>query len=112
MIEGRGYEADGRVSFNALGVISFQLDKRTYVLHSYAQGFAGDFTLTPTSDGYIWEIPSGPMTIRYTATIGNGTWREVGDQILPGKDPVRFFEMNLKRVGDTTWPMGGTISPS
>ena len=112
VIEGRGYEPDGRVSFNALGVISFQLDKRTYVLHSYAQGFAGDFTLTPTADGYVWEVPAGPMTIRYTATIGNGTWREVGDQIVPGKDPFRFFEMNLKRIGDTTWPMGGTISPS
>jgi hypothetical protein len=112
VIEGRSYEADGRVSFNALGVISFQLDTQKYVLHSYAQGFAGDFTLKPTADGYVWEVPNGPMTIRYTATIGNGTWREVGDQIVAGKDPVRMFEMNLKRVGDTTWPMGGAISPT
>jgi hypothetical protein len=111
VIEGRGYDADGRVGFNALGVISFQPDKRTYTLHSYAQGLAGDFTLTPTADGYVWEIPAGPMTIRYTATIGNGTWREVGDQIAPGKDAVRLFEMNLKRVGDTKWPADGAIGP-
>src|SRR5436853_6644452 len=29
----------------------------------------------------------------------DGAWREVGDRIMPGKEPVRFFEMNLKRVG-------------
>jgi hypothetical protein len=51
------------------------------------------------------------MTIRYTATIRNGTWREVGDRIAPGKDPVRFFEMNLKRIGDTNWPGDGAIRP-
>jgi hypothetical protein len=112
VIEGRGYDADGKVSFNALGVISFQPDKRTYLLHSYALGYAGDFILKPTDDGYVWEIPAGPTTIRYTATIRNGTWREVGDQIVPGKDPVRIFEMNLKRVGDTKWPLDGAVSPS
>jgi hypothetical protein len=65
-----------------------------------------------TADGYVWEIPSGPVTIRYTATVGNGAWREVGDTIAPGKAPVRFFEMNLKRIGDTKWPAEGTISPN
>jgi hypothetical protein len=52
------------------------------------------------------------MTIRYTAVIKDGAWLEVGDRITPGKDPVRFFEMNLKRVGDTTWPAGGRSVPS
>jgi len=33
------------------------------------------------------------------------------DRIVPGKDTVRFFEMNLKRVGDTTWPAAGAVSP-
>lgn len=53
----------------------------------------------------------GPMTIRYTAMIKNGNWMEVGDRILPGQEPVRFFEMNLKRVGDTNWPGAGAIPP-
>lgn len=72
-------------------------------------GRSGDFALTPSADGYVWEIPAGPMIIRYTAVIKDGAWREVGDRIAPGKDPVRFFEMNLKRVGDTTWPAAGAI---
>ena len=51
------------------------------------------------------------MTIRYTAVIKNGGWQEVGDRIFPGRDPVRFFEMNLKRVGDNDWPAAGAIPP-
>lgn len=111
VIEGRGYDADGKVTFNAFGTISYNPDKRAYTLHSHALGNVGDFTLTLTADGYVWNIPAGPMTIRYTAVIKDGAWREVGDQIIAGREPVRFFEMNLKRVGDTTWPADGAISP-
>jgi hypothetical protein len=111
VIEGRGYDADGKVTFNAFGTISYNPDKRAYTLHSHALGNVGDFSLTLTADGYVWNIPAGPMTIRYTAVIKDGAWREVGDQILAGREPVRFFEMNLKRVGDTTWPAAGAISP-
>jgi hypothetical protein len=111
VIEGRGYEADGRVGFNAFGVISYNPVTRAYSLHSHAQGNVGDFDLRLTSDGYVWDIPAGPATIRYTAVIKNGAWREVGDRVVPGQDPVRFFEMNLTRVGDTNWPAAGVILP-
>lgn len=111
VIEGRGYNADGTVGFNAFGTVSYNQSTQTYTLHSYAQGNVGDFVLNLTPDGYIWEIPAGPMTIRYTAVIKDGTWREVGDRIVAGKEPIRFFEMNLKRVSDTTWPAAGAISP-
>lgn len=112
VLEGRGYDAKtGQVSFNAFGTISYNVRTKAYTLHSYAQGQAGDFALTPTADGYVWEIPAGPMTIRYTATISKTAWREVGDRIATGKDPVRFFEMNLKRIGDTDWPKAGAIPP-
>jgi hypothetical protein len=110
VLEGRGYDsATGKVTFNAFGTISYSVRTEGFTLHSYAQGQAGDFTLTPIADGYMWEIPAGPIVIRYTAIIKNGAWREVGDRIAPGKDPVRFFEMNLKRVGDTDWPAGGAV---
>ena len=112
VMEGRGYDAGGRVTFNALGTLSYDPARQAYRLHSYAMGLAGDFALTPTADGYVWEIPAGPMTIRYTATIHDGAWREVGDRIMPGQEPVRFFEMNLRRVGDTDWPAAGAIPQS
>ena len=111
VIEGRGYNADGSVGFNAFGTISYDPNSRVYTLHSYALGNVGDFALNRTADGYVWEIPAGPMTIRYTAAIKDGTWHEVGDRIMPGKDPVRIFEMTLKRIGDTNWPAAGAVSP-
>ena len=109
VVEGRGYDADGKVSFNAFGVISYDPATKAYTLHSYAQGRAGDFPLVPNADGYVWEIPAGPMKIRYTAVIKPDTWREIGEYISAGKDPVQFFEMNLKKVGETVWPAAGAI---
>src|ERR1700682_2870140 len=38
VIEGRGYDAEGKVTFNALGIISYNPDSRAYSLHSYALG--------------------------------------------------------------------------
>jgi len=112
VIEGRGYDADGTVSFNAFGTISHDSVKREYTLHSYAHGRVGDFVLKLTSDGYVWEIPAGPMTIRYTAVVKDGVWHEVGDRIAAGKEPVRFFDMRLTRVGDTNWPAAGAVTPT
>lgn len=109
VIEGRGYDPDGTVTFNAFGTISYNPTTRAYTLHSYAQGNVGDFTVTPAADGYVWEIPAGPTTIRYTAVIKGDAWREVGDRITPGREPVRFFEMNLTRVGTTDWPAAGAV---
>jgi hypothetical protein len=111
VIEGRGYDADGKVTFNAFGIISYNPATRAYTMHSYAMGNVGDFVLQRKPDGFVWEIPAGPITIRYTAVVKDGVWREVGDRVAPDKEPVRFFEMNLKRVGNTDWPAAGAISP-
>jgi hypothetical protein len=111
VIEGRGYEADGKLAFNAFGVVSFNPATRAYHFRSHALGQSGEFAFAATADGYTWEIPAGPMTIRYTAVIKDGTLREVGDRIVPGREPQRFFEMTLQRVGDSDWPAGGAIGP-
>jgi hypothetical protein len=111
VIEGKGYDADGKVAFNAFATVSYDAARKTYTMHSYAMGRSGDFILTPSPDGFAWEIPMGTMVIRYTATIKNGEWHEVGDRIASGQEPVRFFEMTLKRIGDTDWPAGGAIPP-
>ena len=110
LLEGRGFDR-GKVAFNAFGTVSFDPATGKYTLHSYAQGRSGDFPLTPTADGYVWEIPAGPMTIRYTATVTKGAWREIGERVIPGKPPVQFFEMNLRRLGDSDWPEAGAMKP-
>jgi hypothetical protein len=111
LLEGKGFGSDGNVGFNAFGVVSYDPASTRYTLHSYAQGHAGDFALTPTTNGYVWEIPLGPMTIRYTATLKDGVWNEVGDRVVAGQPPQRFFEMNLTRFGDSAWPAAGGLTP-
>lgn len=111
VVEGRGFNPDGSVGFNAFAVISYDPAKQAYDFHSYAQGRSGDFVITPTADGYVWEIPAGPMTTRYTATLKDKVWTEIGERIAPGQAPVQFFEMHLTRVADTDWPNGGAMTP-
>jgi hypothetical protein len=111
VIEGRSYSADGSSGFNAFAIVAFDPASKRYTLHSHAQGHAGTFSLTPTATGYAWEIPAGPATIRYTVTITGNDWVEVGDRVMPDKEPQRFFEMRLKRIGDTTWPAGDPVAP-
>lgn len=109
VIEGRGYNADGTVGFNAFAVLSFDVRKQAYNFRSYAMGYQGDFEFTPTASGYVWKVPAGPVTIRYTAKINGDTFNEIGDRIMPDGREVRFFEMNLKRVSDTNWPSGNPV---
>ena len=111
VIEGKGYNPDGSTGFHAFGVVTFDPATGKYTMTSSAQGRRGEFALTPTSDGYIWEIPAGPATIRYTATLSGKTWHEVGDRIVAGGAPQRFFEMILTRIGDTDWPDAGGVGP-
>lgn len=111
VMEGKGFRADGSAGFHAFGILSFDPANGSYSLRSYALGYAGMFSLVPNGTGYVWEIPAGPMKIRYTATLHDGIWTEVGDRIAEGQPPQRFFEMNLKRVGDTNWPEEGAQTP-
>ena len=107
LIEGKGYAADGSVVFNAFGVISFSPQSGKYGFRSYAQGHSGDFAIEVTAEGFVWTIDTGPAKIRYTATVKDGVWSEIGERIVSGQPPVRIYEMVLKRIGDTDWPEAG-----
>lgn len=112
VIEGRGYAADGATQFNAFAIVSW--DERTgrYGFRSYANGYSGDYPFERTEDGFRWETPAGPNAkIQYVATIRDGVWHEVGDYVAEGQPPRRFIEMRLTRVGDSSWPASGAVSP-
>lgn len=111
VIEGRGYEPSGEVSFNAFGIVSFDPAKKAYNFRSYAMGRSGDFPLLVKPDGYVWEIPQPNGKIVYTAVVKDNVWHEVGDRVMPDREPVRIFEMKLQRVGDTDWPLGTPVAP-
>lgn len=105
VIEGLGVGADGKPAFNALAVISYDPDSKSYAFRSYAQGHAGTFPVTATNGQYIWEVPAGPGTIiRYTARREQNQWIETGDFLVKDRPPQRVFEMTLDRTGNTSWP--------
>lgn len=110
VIEGRGYMADGTLGFNAFAVISFSPQTGRYTFRSHAQGYTGDFPLEVRPDGFTWSTPAGPgATLRYTATLKDGVWTEIGERLVEGKPPAKTFEMQLKRIGSTDWPAGGAV---
>lgn len=115
VIEGRSFKPDGSVAFNAFAIVSYDPATQAYGFRSYAMGHANDFPFQPTADGFTWETSretaTGTVTMRYTTVIGDGTWHEVGERIVPGQAPVRFIELDLRRVGDTDWPAAGAIGP-
>ena len=109
LIEGRGYDAGGATRFNAFAVISYDDVKGAYAFRSYAHGHASTFPFQVRPDGYVWEVPMGPATLRYTATVTGDRLREVGERIVPGGPTLQVFEMNLRRVGSTDWPAAGQV---
>ena len=110
VVEGRGYDPSGRTVFNALGVISYDPVRRTYAMHANASGYGGNFPLEVRPDGFSWSQPAGPgATIRYTATVRDGEWHEVGERVAEGAPPVRMIELRLRRIGDSAWPGEGAV---
>jgi hypothetical protein len=111
LVEGRGYEADGRTGFNALGVISYNPATKQYSMQSYASRQAGAFPFRATGNGFVWQIPAGPgAVVRFTATFEGGNWHEIGERVAEGAPPIKIFEMRLKRLGDTAWPGGDPVA--
>jgi hypothetical protein len=112
VIEGTGYQADGKVAFNAFGVISWNAQTQGYEFRAYNGGHAGTFKMTPTDTGAVWEIPAGPnANIISTITIKDGTWHEVQQYVAQGQPARTMVEMNLKRVSDSDWPAAGAVKP-
>lgn len=109
LVEGRGYGPEGDLQFNAAGVIFARADG-TLAMHSWAQGREGIFPITPIEGGFAWEMPAGPMTIRYEARLVDGKWVERGYRAMPGRPQIEFYRMELGRVGTADgWPAAGAI---
>lgn len=110
VVEGRGYDpATGETEFNAIGVVSYDAESDGYTLRAHANGRYGEFPITLVEGGFDWSMQQGPATIRYEARGGEGKWTETGYVTMPGRDEVQFFRMDLERIGDSDWPLAGSV---
>lgn len=113
VIEGKGYDAEGKAIFNAFAVVSSTGAGGAWEMRSYADARAGTFPFEPKPDGFVWSTPAGPnaRTV-YTAVIVGDRWRQTGEFVANGQPPRKVFEMDLRRIGDTDWPAAGAVAPS
>jgi hypothetical protein len=112
VIESRSYSTDGTPESESVTIISYVPSIKTYLMELFAQGGKGDFPLKVTSDGFSWEESMGTtLTLRYTVTVKEAVWHEIREGIVSDKKPFLFFEMTLKRNGDTDWPAQGAPPP-
>jgi hypothetical protein len=110
LVEGRGYAPDGKLVFNAFGQIVYDPGTKLYSFQTQAMGYSGVAAVKLIPDGYIWESPAGPGAVmRYTTTLKDGIWHEVGERVAGNAPPMRTFEMTLKRIGDTQWPAADPV---
>ncbi len=112
LVEGRAYDDSGKTQFNAFAIISYDPVRRAYSLRSYSMGFAGEYPLTVRPDGFSWSHQAGPgATVRYTATVKDGEWHEVGERIAGKDPPVKTVELRVRRIGVSTGPQAGAVAP-
>lgn len=109
LVEGKGYNPDGSIGFNALGVIA-PMTEGGFEMRSWTLEAAGAFPIEVAGQGFRWETPGGPnAVIRYSATFDGTTWTEVGQRVAEGQPPMEIFRMVLTRVDDTDWPAAGAL---
>ena len=110
LIEGRGYDANGATTFNALGILSHTAREGGWEMRSYSDGRAGTFGFEITETGFSWSTPAGPTArMEYVATVDGDTWSQTGSFVADGQPPRQTFRMTLTRSGDTEWPAGEAV---
>jgi hypothetical protein len=123
MLEVRSYEADGRLSFDALRIISYNADRKTYEMRSYQNGSVRDYEVSATASGLTWQIESGgKVSTRYEIAVKNGVWTETATRMSSSSragakagpnsaadKPETYLSISVKRQRPTTWPAAGAL---
>jgi hypothetical protein len=104
IVEGLHYgKESGEVVHHALATISWDSRAGKYRFRSHlASGRSGDHEAELLDGKFVWgmEIPDRGR-IRYTITIEDDTWHEIGEFSADGVEWHQTFQMDLKRVGDS-----------
>lgn len=105
MAEGKGVitleDGTKQTVHDALGIVSYNSFTQQYQMNSFiGKGMSTQAKLeVKDANNMVWWIEAGPSTIRYSLTIKDGVWKEIGERSMDGKTWQQFFEMELKKVG-------------
>jgi hypothetical protein len=105
VIRGRGYAkkedgSEGALVHDALGVISWDPDKKDYRFDPWAKGGRhADTTFVMGDRTFTWSIAVPGGTIRYVMHLTeDGKWHEAGEFLREGAPAIKTFEMTLTKV--------------
>lgn len=106
LIQGLGREkaedgSEGRVIHDALAVVSWDAGSGSYRFDAHtAQAGHVETSLTIGDDGTMrWGLTTPGGEVRYTITLDEKTWHEVGEFQPKGREESsQFMEMKLERV--------------
>lgn len=106
LVEGLGKEkgADGveKVVFQAMAICAYDANSKSYKFHAFRDNGMGTVaTAEATDTGLIWGFEDGRGgKIRYTITLTEDTWTEIGEYLIEGQPARKFFDMTVKRVAE------------
>lgn len=98
VIDGVGKNSTGQIVHQALGVMSYDPDKSGYKFAAYTkEGRSVIADANFEGNNFIWGFDTSRGSIRYTVTLTENEWIEVGERSADKTTWQKFFEMKLKR---------------
>jgi hypothetical protein len=99
VIKGSGREkATGKIVFEALGVVSWDEEKREFTIRAYSDGRKVDSVFESDGAGFAWGFDTGPVKIRHVMRLSEaGEWVEISTARLPDGREVPSVRMRLKK---------------
>lgn len=105
-LQGRGWarfgpDAPEAVVHDAFGLIWAGYDGAYHIRSVVMQGHTIEGRIDVNEAGFQWGFDAGPMgETRYTTTVEDGVWREVGERRADADAEWEIFlEMTLERAG-------------
>jgi len=101
MIEGIGRkESDGQPVLQALGVISYDDETKTYYMRAFNDGrfLETEVRLTQGSTGMTWGFTLGEIRTRSVMQINEmGEWTELHEITIGSQPPKKLMELAVRR---------------
>jgi hypothetical protein len=101
VIEGVGRsKSDGKLALQALGLVSFDDETRTYRMRAFNDGrwLETEITLADGGNSISWGFALGEIkTTSVLRICENGEWTELGELIIGDRSPQKMMELRVRR---------------